>query len=381
MRQGVSYWRMIWPESGPLLAGVGGIIGLLSDVGGFLGGITSPWVWGPVVLGLLLAVLLFAPCRRRVLADLPKKQDEAYDCRICNVFRVGLFACLVCAMLALAGQGATATGNIGEKLGLIERKVDDIKQDTALIRDDASAMREVLAVGELVKKPKSAAERFHNAWLLNMQRGDNAGAWAQLQALYNDYTPNKLDAAELYRNVGKAFLGRDELLARMVEIGRLKRDAAMLIIAARNEADPDVAQALRAEARAIDPDLPFAYWDVGDFSRQFGGAGQAGNAAQQLAHYRAVVAGHEKFLEVAARGPVARYFYRPQFQADYDDLARSQLQNARSMVESWEKMDSYQRPRRGQSYEETTRRMQALADGGAADLVRRQMQKRKKRRE
>jgi hypothetical protein len=51
------------------------------------------------------------------------------------------------------------------------------------------------------------------------------------------------------------------------------------------------------------------------------------------------------------------------------------------MVESWEKMDSYQRPRRGQSYEETTRRMQALADGGAADLVRRQMQERKKRRE
>ena len=381
MRQGVSYWRMIWPESGPLLAGVGGIVGLLSDVGGFLGGIASPWVWAPVVLGLLLTVLLFAPCRKRVLADLPEKRDEAYDCRICNVFRIGLFACLVCAMLALAGQGATATENFGEKLGLIERKVDDIKQDTAVIRDDTGAMREVLSAGELVKKPGSAAERFHNAWLLNMQRGDNAGAWAQLQALYDEYAPNKLDAAELYRNVGKAFLGRDELLARMIEIGRRKRDAAMLVIAARSEADPAAAQALRDEARAIDPDLPFAYWDVGDYSRQFGGAGAAGNAQTQLAHYSAVAAGHERFLDVAARGPVARYFYRPQFQADYDDLARSQLQNARSMVESWEKMAGYQRASRGQSYDETIRRMRALADGGAAELARRQAQEGEKRRE
>lgn len=381
MKSGVSYWRMIWPESGPLLAGVGGIIGLLSDVGGFVGDISAPWVWAPVALGLLAAVLLFAPCRNRVVADLPEKRDDAYDCRICNFFRVGLFACLVCAMLALAGQGATATEKIGTQLGLIQRGVEDIKGDTTIIRDDTSAMRDVLSAGELVKKPQTAEARFHNAWVLNMQRGDNAGAWEQLQALYREHAPNKLDAAELYRNVGKAFLGRDQLLANMVEIGRRKRDAAMLVIAARNEADPDAAQALRNEARAIDPDLPFAYWDVGDYSRQFGGAGATGNAEQQLAHYRAVVAGHEQFLEVAARGPVARYFYRPQYQADYDDLARSQLQNARSMVESWEKMAGYQRASRGQSYEETTRRMQALADGGAADLVRRQMQERKKRRE
>ena len=107
MKIGVSYWRMVWPESGPLLAGVGGIIGLLSDVGSFVGDISAPWVWAPVVLGLLLAVLLFAPCRNRVVVGLPEQQDAAYDCRFCNVFRVGLFACLVCAMLALAGQVVT----------------------------------------------------------------------------------------------------------------------------------------------------------------------------------------------------------------------------------------------------------------------------------
>lgn len=344
MNAGVSYWRMIWPESGPLLAGVGGIIGLLSDVGGFVGDIPAPWVWVPLALGLSLAVLLFAPCRRRVLAELPQKHEEAYDCRICNVFRVGLFACLVCAMLALAGQGATATEKIGAQLGLIQRGVEDVKRDTTVIREDTGAVREALSGSELVKNPETAAERFHNAWVLNMQRGDNAGAWEQLQALYREHAPNKLDAAELYRNVGKSFLGREELLATMVEIGRRQRDAAMLVIAARNQTDPALAQSLRDEARGIDPDLPFAYWDVGDYARQFGAAGDAG---KQLAHYRAVVAGHEKFLEIAARGPVARYFYRPQFQADYDDLARSQLQNAKSMVESWEKMASYQRPRRG----------------------------------
>ena len=347
MLQRVSYWRMVWPESGPLLAGVGGIIGLLSDVGGFLGGIAAPWVWGPVVLGLLLAALLFSPCRRRVLADLPDKRDDAYDCRVCNVFRVGLFACLVCAMLALAGQGATATEHIGTQLGLIQRGVEDVKRDTTVIREDTGAVREALSGSELVKDPGTAAERFHNAWVLNMQRGDNAGAWQQLQALYREHAPNKLDAAELYRNVGKSFLGRDALLANMTEIGRQQRDAAMLVIVARNQADPGLAQSLRDEARRIDPDLPFAYWDVGDFAQQFGGAGASGDAGKQVAHYRAVVAGHEKFLEVAGRGPIARYFFRPQYQPDYDDLARSQLQNARSLVESWEKMASYQRPRRG----------------------------------
>lgn len=364
MKNGVSYWRMVWPESGPLLAGVGGIIGLLSDVGSFVGDISAPWVWAPVVLGLLLAVLLFAPCRNRVVAGLPEQQDAAYDCRICNVFRVGLFACLVCAMLALAGQGATATEKIGTQLGLIQRGVEDVKRDTAVIREDTGAVREALSGSELVRDPSTAEERFHNAWVLNMQRGDNSGAWEQLQALYREHVPNKLDAAELYRNVGKAFLGRDELLANMVEIGRQKHDAAMLVIAARNEVDPDAAQALRDEARAIDPDLPFAYWDVGDFSRQFGGAGANGDAGKQLAHYRAVVAGHEKFLEVAARGPVARYFYRPQYQADYDDLARSQLQSARSMVESSEKMAGYLRASRGQTYEDATRRMRAMGQGG-----------------
>lgn len=370
MSQKVSWWRMVWPESGPLLAGVGGIVGLLSDVGNFLGSAVPPWVWAPVAIGLLLAVSLFAPCKKRILASLPQAQDDAYDCRICNLFRIGLFSCLVCAALALVGQGATATESIGTRLGLIEGKVDAVKQDTTVIRDDARAMREVLSAGELVKKPQTAEARFHNAWVLNMQRGDNAGAWQQLQALYREHAPNKLDAAELYRNVGKAFLGRDELLAGMVEIGRRKRDAAMLVIAARNEADPGVAQGLCDEARAIDPDLPFAYWDVGDHSRQFGGAGATGDALKQLEHYRAVVAGHEKFLEVAGRGPVARYFYRPQYQADYDDLARSQLQSARGMVESWEKMAGYQRAGRGQAYEDATRRMRTLAEGGRAGSAR-----------
>ena len=129
-------------------------------------------------------------------------------------------------------------------------------------------------------------------------------------------------------------------------------------------ADLPAAMTAHVVYTAIDPDLPFAYWDVGDFSRQFGGAGANGDAGKQLAHYRAVVAGHEKFLEVAARGPVARYFYRPQYQADYDDLARSQLQSARSMVESSEKMAGYLRASRGQTYEDATRRMRAMGQGG-----------------
>ena len=122
----------------------------------------------------------------------------------------------------------------------------------------------------------------------------------------------------------------------MIRVGREKRDAAMLVIAGRNAESNDQALALYAEARAIDPDQPFAYWDVARV--QFMQISNGATARENLASARAAVEGHEKWLEVAGRRPVAHYFYLPQHQADFETLARGQLDSFSRTAETWERI-------------------------------------------
>ena len=333
MEQGVSKWRLVWPETGPLLPVGGAALGLLSDVGGFLGGVSAPWVWAPLVLGLVVAALLFRPCRNRVASGLAAREAEAYDCRVCNVFRVALFTGVACATLALAGQGATATENIGTRLGLIEEKVDSIKQDTVAIHTDTRRIREILSPLEPVKDPQTLEEYFHNAWLLNYQRGDSAGAWQALQALYRAGAPNKLDAADLYYTVGKNHLGRDALLAKMVEIARNQRDASMLVVVARSQESEEMAFRYYDEARAIDPDLSLAYWDVANPQSIAWGSGNRTTLTGDDPFLARKIAALEEFIAVAARKPLATYYFRPQYQGDYEQLARQTLEYARRKLE------------------------------------------------
>lgn len=329
-------WRAVWPERGPLFAVVGGIVSLAGDFASFLGNIASPQIllWPAVGVAGLLAWL----CLGRVSAvpaDADRTaEDAAVQCRECDVFRIMLFASIGVVLLLLAGQGTTATERIAGQLGLIQ-------QDVAVIREDTGAIRDVTASAELVRNPRSAADYFRNAWVHSMVRRDADGAWASIQELYRRHTPNKLDAAELYFSAGRPYLTRDQLLAQMAQVGRARRDAAMLVIAGRNMDSNEEAFALYEEARAIDPDLPFAYWDVARVQLMALGAGAS--PRENLATAQAVVAGHERFLEIAGRKPVASYFYLPQHQADFETLARGQLDSFRRTAETWERIVQQQR--------------------------------------
>lgn len=329
-----TFWRVIWPERGPMFVIVGGIVSLLSDFSAFLGNLADPnlLVWPLVALAGLLAWFCFG----RVGAaakETPATDEQAVKCRECDAFRVMLFASAGVALLLMAGQGETATERFGRQLGVIEDTVTDIAEDTTAIRDVTSS-------AELVRNPRSAGDLFRNAWIYSYVRRDADQAWASLQELYRRHTPNKLDAADLYFNTGRVHLTRDALLAQMVDVGRDRRDAAMLVLAGRNMERNEDAFALYEEARAIDPDLPFAYWDVGraQLMQITGGA----NARENAASAHAVVAGHERFIEVAGRKPVASYFYLPQHQADYDALARSQLESFRTNAATWDRIVTQQ---------------------------------------
>lgn len=324
-------WRVIWPERGPLFVVVGGIVSMAGDFASFLSNIASPTilVWPAVGLAGLLAWF----CLGRVGAvavDAPTEAKEAaVQCRECDAFRVMLFASIGVVLLLLAGQGTTATERIGTQLGLIQ-------QDVTAIREDTTAIRDVTSSSELVRNPRSAAEFFRNAWIHNMVRRDAQGAWDSIQELYRRHTPNKLDAAELYFNAGRSFLTREQLLSQMIETGRARRDASMLVMAARNVDSNDQALALMEEAKAIDPDLPFAYWDP--FRVQFISLVPGGTPQQNLEQSRRALQGSEMFLEVAGRKPVASYYYLPQHAPDMESFVRSQIDTHRGAVTNWERV-------------------------------------------
>lgn len=336
-------WRVIWPDRGPLFAIVGGIVSLLGDFAQFLANIASPQllIWPIVALAGLLAWFCFGRIGKGASASGADIDHDVLHCRECDSFRVLLFAGLGAGLLLLAGQGTTATERIGAQLGLIQADVSAIREDTAALRDITSSV-------EIDRNPRSAEAYFRNAWIYANVRRDNAAAWESVQALYERFAPNRLDAAELYFNAGRATLTRDALLARMIETGQRKRDASMLVIAGRNASSNEEAQALYAEARAIDPELPFAYWDVARI--QLIALQPGATPRENLAHTQAIVAGHEQFLEIAARKPVASYFYLPQHQADFETVARSQLDSFRGGLANWqravEQQDQIDRMRR-----------------------------------
>jgi len=321
-------WRVVWPEKGPLFVIVGGIVSLLSDFSAFLANIASPQllVWPLVGLAGLLAWF----CLGRVgsaAKDAPDASDAAVQCRECDAFRVMLFASAGVGLLLMAGHGETATERFGRQLGVIEDTVIDIAEDTDVIRENLSST-------ELVRNPRTASDYFRNASIQNMVRRDAGASWDAIQALYRNHAPNKLDAAELYFNVGRVAATRDQLLAQMIDIGRSKRDASMLVMAARNVDSNEQAWALLEEARQIDPDLPFAYWDP--FRTQFIALVPGGTPQQQLEQSQRALTGSETFLEIAGRKPVASYYYLPQHAPDMESFVRSQIDTHRGSVRNWE---------------------------------------------
>lgn len=324
-------WRVVWPERGPLFVVVGGVVSLASDFASFLGNIASPTilVWPAAGLAILLAWFCLGQVGKVPANAEPATQDAAVQCRECDAFRVMLFATVGVVLLLMAGQGTTATERIGTQLGIIQTTVEGIQEDTTAIRDVTSS-------SELVRNPRTAADFFRNAWIHNMVRRDADGAWASIQDLYRNHTPNKLDAAELYFNVGRSFLTREQLLANMIQIGRERRDASMLTMAARNVDTNAEAYALMDEARAIDPDLPFAYWDP--FRVQLIGLVPGGTPQQNLEQSQRALSGSERFLEVAGRKPVASYYYLPQHAPDMESFVRSQLDTHRGAVRNWEQV-------------------------------------------
>jgi len=308
-----SLGSLIWPENKGLFLTGGAVIGLLADLMSFLGNLGSPLVllMGAIVVALVVGAVCLP--KLKPAAGEGGDTEEGAECLECGIFRLALFSIVALGVLMLAGQGVSATERIGSQLGLIQR-------DVAAVREDVSAIRDVTADSEIIRNPRTAAERYRNAWLYANHRRDTDNAWSQLQALYADFTPNKLDAAELYFTTGLTKLARPELIAQMLETGRAKRDAAMLVVVARNMTTHAEAAPIIAEARAFDAEMPFTYWDP-----QVPRVLNDGTAQHRYETALAEIAAYEAFLAAVEKRRPSDYYFMPQYQADWEAQARERL--------------------------------------------------------
>ncbi|SBV35352.1 membrane hypothetical protein [uncultured Stenotrophomonas sp.] len=351
-------WPMIWSkkEDGAF-ATIGAVVALVGDFASFLEKLPlTRWIIWPA---LLLTVALGMVCYRKMREELkspvlasatgpaceqkdeqckgdPSTRSKAVgNCRQCNGFRVTFFTALSVALLMLAsGSKETFAEQAATRLGVIEEKVDAVKEDTGVIRDDVGVLRESMAIHELIRNPKTAEEYFHNVWAYLNVRQDDAKAWEVVQEMYRHHAPNKLDAAQLYEQLGGIHLGAAETHRRMLAVGREKQDAAMLVVASRAADGESATWALLNEARAMDPEMPHAAWDIGNYRLGRYVTSKA-STLNESTHYLQQIEqkGLEAFLKLAESKPPASYFFRPRFSGDSEQLVRMRLEGIRELAQ------------------------------------------------
>lgn len=323
--------RIVWPARASLFALIGGAVGLFGDLANFF----TEFLSAPLLVALFAGVTVFAGalCLQRALlisADDTAAVDEVVQCAPCDAFRFGLFATAAFMLLMLIGQGGSATEAVGRQLGLIQ-------QDVSAVRRDVSDLHALAQPQMIVRKPKSAADHFNNAWLYRNMHRDSSKAFGEMQALYATHAPRKLDAAQLYFDSGVAVVARAQLVEDMLALGRKTQDATLLVIAARASPTYEIGTAVAAEARRMDPELPFAWWDI-----QRPKPVRTGPAppAQQAERLRADQAEIETFRRLYGAHPAARFFFLPQHQPDFEALARQTSENLAQNIATYDDIAS-----------------------------------------
>lgn len=319
--------RIFWPERASLFVVIGGAAGMAGDMINFFTDIISAGVL-TAIFAAVAAVCVLLCLQRALLVDASNQEDvkKVVNCGVCDAMRFSLFAAAAFTILLLIGQGRSATENVAEMLGLMQRDVAQIAADVSDLSDIAQSQK-------LVANPRNAADYFRNAWIQTNVRRDAVAAHKAMEDMFNRFGPRKMDAAEMYYNTGRQVKARRELMARMEELAQARKDPTLLVVAARNAGDAAESARLMAAARDIAPDYPFAHWDMMNMNAAMGRANFTDLDAQ-LAQMEQQVADIEKFLALLAEHPAGHYFFLPQYQPDFDMTVRQTLTSLRTSSES-----------------------------------------------
>lgn len=321
LRFGV-FRRVLIPSGKPVGETIGAGIGVVGDLGNFI----TDTLKAPYLLTLFgVATALFAAlCLKKMGAAEPVESDDPTTCRECQALRISFYATIAFGILMLIGQGESASERIGTSLGLIQRDVADI--------------REAMASNIVIDDPVEADEFYHNAYLQLRANNDPKAAAASLDEMYKRHSPNKMDAAELYWETHLPNASAPELVSQMVALGRSKRDANLIVVAARNASNGDAREKLLDEAQTIDPQNPFGHWDWWIANQE---VIEGGDMQKLLQVYRRQLAGMDAALPLLESRPVGHFYFRPQHAANPLQTLRTQ----RPMVE--QNVASYERIARG----------------------------------
>lgn len=334
--------KVIWPERASLFVIVGGAAGLIGDITGFFSELVSP----VLLIGIsgVVAVLASLLCLQRAFLIDPSNEQavaEVVDCRVCDAMRFGLFAFAAFLLLFAIGKDKSATEAIASKLGLIHEDVKQIGADVGDIRQGVGEINDVVESQKIISNPETARDYFRNAWIYSYIQRDSVRSYESLQKMYAKTDVRMLDAADLFYNMGVQVVGRAQVLKEMEETGLARKDPSLLVIAARNASSVNDGDALLAKAIEIDPDYPFAYWDVMRFSAI--ASATAPEPSAQRAMMEKQVAGLEKFIAAIDAHPTSHYFFLPQYQPDYSSLARQNLESNKRNVENYKRMEEQMR--------------------------------------
>ncbi|MCW5652385.1 hypothetical protein [Hydrogenophaga sp.] len=328
--------RILWPKQASMFVIIGGAAGLIGDMTSFFASFISP----PILAVLFLAAALATAwvCFNKA-ADVDVANASAVEsvveCGACDALRFSLFAAVAFGLFMLIGQGQSATETVGEKLGLIQKDVAEISGNVRQLTDMTQSQR-------IRSNPKTAEDYFANAWIYSNIQRDQSKAHASLVEMYGRFGPRKLDAAELFFSTGRELKGRNELITQMAQIAEQRKDATLLVVAARNAATDEDSARLNTRARELDPDLPFAWWDVQQMGRKTVRA--TPDPVAQSAMIQRQVDDLKVFLQRMGDQPAGRYFFLPQYQGDHEMLARQTLTNFESTLKTYERILKRQAP-------------------------------------
>ncbi|API59579.1 hypothetical protein BSL82_09840 [Tardibacter chloracetimidivorans] len=323
--------RILWPARASLFALIGGAVGLFGDLVSFFAEFLSAGMLVLIFAGITVAAALLCLQRAFMVNEGdPAAVEEVVQCAPCDAFRFGLFATAAFVLLMLIGQGQSATETVGRQLGLIQ-------SDVTAIRSDVSDLHEMAQPHMIIKRPASAADHFNNAWLYHTMQRNPAKAREEIRALYARHTPRKMDAAQLYLDAGSAVTGRAQLVEEMQALARKTGDATLLVAAARGAESFQAGDIMIAEARRMDPELPFVWWDMQRIKPpRISGI----TPAERLKLLRVELADIEKFRSLYRAHPPTHFFFIPQYQGDLESLARQTSESLSQSVATFDDMVS-----------------------------------------
>ncbi|TPE58463.1 hypothetical protein FJQ54_15415 [Sandaracinobacter neustonicus] len=314
-RQAKLLWQVVRPGQKPVSEAIAGSVGVAGDLANMVTDSVQAWMLAALFAGGAAVALYF--CLKQVqpaaVAEGPDL-DEKIKCLPCDIGHFMTLSAAVFSILWMIGGGGSGIEAIGQRLGVIEQKLDVVAEDVGDIRDASQ-------INIPIKRPKTAADHYHNAFLFHQLRGDSQTAWTEAQAMYAGTAPRKLDAAQLYYDVASAALGQAQALAKLRELAASTGDPSLTVVLARAETDPARRQEIVAGLQAQAPDYPFSWWDpmrpeaasAPGFSRR---------DIQQVADkLDSQIAGLVKFRELYGAQPASHWFFRPNFQGNLVDMA------------------------------------------------------------